>query len=140
MSTNDVIKSIKNCPQWWMSCWNHVKFKYHDKQLLSNFKAEIIILPLVTEAEMKNGVAYTKNNMDLVKTYWCLCLEFCKWKTFTMEAASFLYISYILFHFPSYNSCIWTTRLGSMFMFKFLFDFLFKLSWKLLGGYRPNIW
>ena len=27
---------------------------------LSNFEAEIIILPLATEAKMKNGVDYTK--------------------------------------------------------------------------------
>ena len=38
----------------------------------------MIILPLATEAEMKNGVAYTKNNMNLMKTYWCLCFESCK--------------------------------------------------------------
>ena len=79
-----------------MSGWNHVKFKYYAKQFLSNFEAEIIILSLATEAEMKNGVAYTKNSMDLAKTYWSLHLEFCKGKTFTMEAASFLYILYFL--------------------------------------------
>ena len=79
-----------------MSGWNHVKFKYYAKQLLSNFKAEIIILLLATVAEMKNRVAYTKNNMDLAKTYWCLHREFCKGKTFTMEAASFLYILYFV--------------------------------------------
>ena len=78
-----------------MSGWNHVKF-YYFKQLLSSFEAEMIILPLATEAEMKNGVAYTKNNMNLMKTYWCLCFESCKWKTLTLEADSFLYLLYFV--------------------------------------------
>ena len=38
-----------------MSGWNHVKSEYYA------FEAEIIILPLATEAEMKNGVAYKAN-------------------------------------------------------------------------------
>ena len=48
-----------------MSCWNHVKFEYYPKQLLSNFEAEIIILPYAIEAEMKNGVAYKNKNVYL---------------------------------------------------------------------------
>ena len=48
-----------------MSGWNHVKFEYYPKQLLSNFEAEIIILPQATEAEIKNWVAYKNKNVYL---------------------------------------------------------------------------
>ena len=48
-----------------MSGWNHVKFEYYPKQLLSNFEAEIIILSYAIEAEMKNGVAYKNKNVYL---------------------------------------------------------------------------
>ena len=65
MSTNNVIKSIQDCPQWSVWGWNHVKFKYHFKQLLSDFELEIIILPLATEAVIKNGVPYTKKQHEL---------------------------------------------------------------------------
>ena len=40
---------------------NPVKFEYYVRQLLRNFGAEMIIFPLATEGEMKNGVAYKKN-------------------------------------------------------------------------------
>ena len=57
MSLSDVIKSIKNCTQWQVSDWNHVKFEYCAWQFLSNFEADVM-LPLATEAEMKDKVAY----------------------------------------------------------------------------------
>ena len=41
----------------------HDKFEYYAQQLLSNFKTKIKILPLATEAEMKNGVAYKNKNV-----------------------------------------------------------------------------
>ena len=63
MSTNDVIKSTKNCLLWQVLSWNHAKCEYYAQQLFSNFGAEIIIFPRATEAEMKNGVACKNQNM-----------------------------------------------------------------------------
>ena len=62
MSTNNFINSMKNSPQNQVSGWNHVNFDYYAK-LLSNFEAEIIILPYTTEAEMKNGGVYETKNL-----------------------------------------------------------------------------
>ena len=65
MSTNEIIKSIKNCPQWQMPGWNHAKFEYYTWQLPSNFEAKIIILPQATDGEIKNGFAYENKNLHV---------------------------------------------------------------------------
>ena len=56
MSTNEVIK--------WKKLTSMVSVRLKNLNItLSNFEAEIIILQLATEAEMKNWVSY-KNNLE----------------------------------------------------------------------------
>ena len=45
MSTNEVIRVIKDYPQHQVSGWNHGKFEYYAYQRLSNFEAETMIFP-----------------------------------------------------------------------------------------------
>ena len=58
MSTNDVLKSIKNA----LSGKSQTEIMLNLNIKLRNFfEAEIIIFPLAAEAEMKNGVADKKS-------------------------------------------------------------------------------
>ena len=63
----EIIKSIKNWPQWQVSDWNHVKFECYALQFLSNFEIEIINLSSGTEAETKN-VAYKNKSHESLES------------------------------------------------------------------------
>ena len=63
----EIIKSIKNWPQWQVSDWHHVKFECYVLQFLSNFEIEIINLSSGTEAEMKN-VAYKNKSHESLES------------------------------------------------------------------------
>ena len=63
----EIIKSIKNWPQWQVSDWHHFKFECYVLQFLSNFEIEIINLSSGTEAEMKN-VAYKNKSHESLES------------------------------------------------------------------------
>ena len=79
MSRNDVIKLIKNCPQWQLSNCNNDRVLLQSLEIMidlnitpnifsATLKIEIINLTLATEAEKKNEVVYKNDSRESLKS------------------------------------------------------------------------